>query len=73
MIHKGSILEHNLLESNILSDIRNSPFLVNIVEVKQFGDNIYIVMEYLPKGDLYFYTNKEGVELSDDTMRGVLA
>ena len=30
-------------------------------------------MEYLPKGDLYFYTNKEGVELSDATMKGVLA
>ena len=61
MIHKNNITEHNLLESHILADIRKNPFLTKIIEIKDNGDNIYIVMEYLPKGDLYFYTNKEGV------------
>ena len=61
MIHKNNINEHNLLESHILTDIRNNPFLTRIIEIKEYGDNIYIVMEYLSKGDLYFYTHKEGV------------
>ena len=61
LIPKGKIKEHNLLESNILGSIRNNPFLVSIVEIREYGDNIYIVMEYLSKGDLDFYIHKEAI------------
>ena len=30
-------------------------------------------MEYLSKGDLYFYTKKQGIELPEKTIRDVLA
>ncbi len=30
-------------------------------------------MEYLPKGDLYFYTHKQGVVLSETIIRDILA
>lgn len=30
-------------------------------------------MEYLPKGDLYFYTHKQGANLSETTIRDILA
>ena len=62
-----------MLQTEKLLSIRNHPFLVNINETFQYNDNIYIVMEYLSKGDLYFYTHKQSIELPEKSIKGVLA
>ena len=46
---------------------------MSIVEIREYGDNIYIVMEYLSKGDLDFYIHKEAIELPDSHLKAVLA
>lgn len=63
MIQKSKINEFNLLQTDRLPHIRSNSFLVNIHETFQYNSNVYIVMEYLSKGDLYFYTKKQGIEL----------
>lgn len=39
--------------------LSNSLLLVPIKETFQNKNYIYIIMEYLPKGDIYFYLKKE--------------
>jgi serine/threonine protein kinase len=73
MIPKFKIKEVNLLQSPKLFEIRKHPFLVDIKETFLFNDNVYIVMEYLAKGDLYFYIHQHGIELTEVTIRNILA
>ena len=76
IIPKKTLDEHNILETNLVQAIKDNSFLTKIFEVKQYGDNVYLIMEYFIKGDLYFYTRKEGkdkVQFSDEALQGVLA
>ena len=73
IIRKAKINESNLLQSNMIPAIRRHPFLVNICEIFQNEENIYIVMEYLAKGDLYFYERKPEFEFTENVIRDIMA
>ncbi len=59
VIDKSKIKEVNVLQCKLIEQIDNKDFLVTIRETFQNQNNIYIIMEYLPKGDIYFYLKKK--------------
>ena len=73
IIPKSKINEVNLLQSKLIPAIRGHSFLTHIVELFQNEQNVYIVMEYLAKGDLYFYSKKQELLFSETMIRDVLA
>ena len=80
IVDKSKIKEENLLQSSylctsILAD--DNPFIVKILHVSQNKLNIYVVMEYIPGRDLYFYLIREEEDkkrrFSEETIRQVVA
>ena len=80
IVEKAKIKEENLLQSTyihtgIVAD--DNPFIVKILHVSQNRINIYIVMEYIPGRDLYFYLTQEEEEqkrkFSEETIRQIAA
>lgn len=58
IIDKSKIKEEILLQSPYLQTgvaLDDSPFVTKILYVFQNKTNIYIVMEYIPGQDLYYY------------------
>jgi serine/threonine protein kinase len=53
-----------VLQCELIRQIGHPDFLVGIVETFQNKANIYIIMEYLPMGDLYFYLRKKEIAFS---------
>jgi serine/threonine protein kinase len=52
-IKEESLLQSSYLQTGILTD--DNPFVAKILHVSQNNLNIYIVMEYVPGLDLYYY------------------
>ena len=62
IIDKSKIKEEILLQSTYLQTgvaLDYSPFVTKILYVFQNKANIYIVMEYVPGQDLYYYLFEE--------------
>jgi len=56
--------EHTKAERNILEIIKHE-FLVDLVYAFQTRQKLYLVLEYLPGGELFTYLEKEGIFLED--------
>lgn len=59
IIDKNKIKEVNLMQCNTIKSISHKDILVTIRETFQNENKIYIIMEYLSKGDIYFYLKKK--------------
>lgn len=55
-------VEHTINEKNILDEL-DHPFLVNMISHFQDSINLYMVMEYVPGGELFSYLRRSGVGL----------
>lgn len=58
IIDKSQIKEKNLLQTDLIEKMLchvPNPFLVEVVHTFQNSHKIYIVMEYVEGGDLYYY------------------
>lgn len=73
IIEKSKIREFNVLQCELMQRIGRQDFLVGIRETFQNQSRVYIIMEYLPKGDLYFYLRKKEIPFTEPTIRGILA
>jgi len=56
-------VQHTINEKHILQSI-NHPFLVNLFSAFQDSNNLYMVMEYVPGGELFSYLRRQGVRPS---------
>ena len=73
VIDKQQIRENNLLQTEIIEKVlaaSQNDFLVKIIETFQNTRKIYIVMEYVQAGDLYYYMKKK--PFSEDLIRNVV-
>lgn len=73
IIEKAKIREFNVMQSELLSQMGRQEFLVATRETFQNQTHIYLVMEYLPKGDLYYYLRKKEVHFPEPTIRAIIA
>lgn len=58
IIDKSRIKEKNLLQTDLIEKVlcqAHHPYLVNVIYTFQNPHKIYIVMEYVEGGDLYYY------------------
>lgn len=62
-----------MLQCELIRQIGHPDFLVGIVETFQNKANIYIIMEYLPMGDLYFYLRKKEVAFAEADIQNIAA
>lgn len=73
-IKEESLLQSSYLQTGILTD--DNPFVVKILHVSQNKANIYIVMEYVPGLDLYYYLYEEAKKdkaFSEETVKQIAA
>lgn len=73
IIDKKQIKEKNLLQTDYIEKVictSNNPFLVRILNTFQNEHKIYIVMEYVDGGDLYYYLAHE--KFSEDLIRKLI-
>ena len=61
------------MQCELIRQIGHLDFLVSIKETFQNKQNIYIIMEYLPMGDLYFYLRKKEVTFTEEVIRIIMA
>ena len=64
ILKKGEIIrlkqvDHILSEVNLLSRIQH-PFIVNLMAQFQDGARLYMVLEFVPGGELFSHLRKEG-------------
>lgn len=62
IVEKEKIKEENLLQSSYLQNqivAQDNPFIVKVYHVSQNSKNIYILMEYIERRDLYYYLFEE--------------
>ncbi len=63
VLHKSKIIGNNLIkyaltERNVLS-LTNHPFIVKLMYAFQTDEELFLIMEYCPGGDLSHYIKKE--------------
>ena len=76
IIEKAKLKEDILLQSKSLETLivsEDSPFIVKIFNTSQNTNNIYILMEYLPGRDLYYYLFEEDNFFSEAVIAHVAA
>lgn len=56
---------HTKAERNILESIKH-PFIVDLIYAFQTGGKLYLILEYLPGGELFMHLEREGI-FSEDT------
>lgn len=61
IIEKAKIREFNVMQCELVKRIGRQEFLVGIRETFQNQTHVYIVMEYLPMGELYFYLRRKEI------------
>lgn len=52
-------IEHTIAERSILAEL-NHPFLMRLYAAFQTYENLYLVLEYIPGGELFFHLRKRG-------------
>lgn len=62
---------HTKAERNILESIKH-PFIVDLIYAFQTGGKLYLILEYLPGGELFMHLEREGI-FSEQTARFYLA
>lgn len=55
---------HTKAERNILEAIK-SPFIVDLEYAFQTGGKLYLILEYLPGGELFIHLEREGIFLEE--------
>jgi serine/threonine protein kinase len=73
IIDKKKISELNVMQCELLGKIGRQEFLVGIRETFQNQANIYLVMEYLPMGDLYYYLRRKDFTFPELLVRNLVA
>ena len=56
---KTKQIEHTKYEKNLLLEI-DCPFVVNLLTTFQDSKNLYLVMEYVKGGEMFFHLRKAG-------------
>lgn len=56
---------HTKAERNILESIKH-PFIVDLIYAFQTGGKLYLILEYLPGGELFMHLEREGI-FSEET------
>lgn len=59
IIDKRKIKEFNVLQSERIRKISENTLFASIRETFQNENKIYIVMEYMPRGDIYYYLKRK--------------
>ena len=73
IIEKKKIKEANVLQSEVIKKISQCDLFVRIKETFQNSVNIYVVMEYLAKGDIYYYLKKKTCVFREDIIKMLVA
>jgi serine/threonine protein kinase len=73
IIEKIKIKEFNVLQSNIIQKISENDLFVKIRETFQNETKIYIVMEYLPRGDIYYYLKQKTIVFREDIIKTLVS
>ena len=73
IIDKRKIKEFNVLQCQLIRKISVQELFVTIRETFQNENKIYIVMEYFPRGDIYFYLKRKEFMFSEDIIRRLVA
>lgn len=55
---------HTKAERNILESIKH-PFIVDLIYAFQTGGKLYLILEYLPGGELFMHLEREGIFTED--------
>ncbi|KAF6030808.1 hypothetical protein EB796_010884 [Bugula neritina] len=55
---------HTKAERNILECVKN-PFIVDLIYAFQTGGKLYLILEYLPGGELFMQLEREGIFMED--------
>ncbi len=61
------------MQSEVITKVKDSPFFINIKETFQSQSKIYIVEEYLNKGNLLHYLNNSSVKIEEELLSVLLA
>eukprot|EP00123_Amoebidium_parasiticum_P011289 comp20628_c1_seq1/m.26682 comp20628_c1_seq1/g.26682 ORF comp20628_c1_seq1/g.26682 comp20628_c1_seq1/m.26682 type:complete len:439 (-) comp20628_c1_seq1:259-1575(-) len=64
IVRKQKDTEHIKTERSVLQDLSH-PFIVNLKYAFQTEGKLYLIMNYLPGGELFTYLEKEGIFLED--------
>ena len=73
IIEKSKIKEFNVLQCELIRKISVQELFVTVRETFQNENKIYIVMEYLPRGDIYFYLKRKEFVFKEDVIKLLLA
>ena len=73
IIDKRKIKEFNVLQCELIKTISVMELFVTIRETFQNENKIYIVMEYLPRGDIYFYLKRKEFMFKEEVIKMLLA
>ena len=73
IIDKRKIKEFNVLQSESITKISENPLFAKIRETFQNESKIYIVMEYMAKGDIYYYLKRKEFEFTEPIIKGLVA
>jgi len=55
---------HTKAERNILEAVKH-PFIVDLIYAFQTGGKLYLILEYLPGGELFMHLEREGIFMED--------
>eukprot|EP01134_Creolimax_fragrantissima_P001330 CFRG1330T1 len=64
IVRKQKDTEHIKTERSVLEEVVH-PFIVNLKYAFQTGGKLYLILQYLPGGELFTFLEKEGVLLED--------
>lgn len=73
IIEKAKIREFNVMQCELVRRMGRQEFLVAIRETFQNHTHVYIVMEYLPMGELYFYLRRKEIPFQEPLIQSLVA
>lgn len=73
IIDKRKIKEFNVLQSERIRKISENPLFSSIRETFQNESKIFIIMEYMPRGDIYYYLRRKEYIFTEDIIRMLVA
>jgi serine/threonine protein kinase len=73
IIEKIKIKEFNLLQCQVIKEISQNDLFVKIRETFQNEKKIYIVMEFLPRGDIYYYLKQKSIVFREEIIKMIVS